>query len=66
MYMFYNKIKFEIHLNNDELLKIIWEHMREFFEKESWKDIIKLINLHLLIIILIFFSLFKSEASIKI
>jgi hypothetical protein len=64
MYMLYNKIKFEIGLNNDELLKIIWEHMREI-KKDSWKDIIKLINLHLLIIILIFFSHFKSETSIK-
>ncbi len=53
MSMLYNKIRFEIDLNSDELLKIIWEHMREI-KKESWKDIIKLINLHLLIIILIF------------
>jgi hypothetical protein len=53
MSMLYNKIRFEIDLNSDKLLKIIWEHMREI-KKESWKDIIKLINLHLLIIILIF------------
>jgi len=53
MSMLYNKIRFEIDLNSGELLKIIWEHMREI-KKESWKDIIKLINLHLLIIILIF------------
>jgi len=64
MYMLYIKIKFEIGLNTDELLKIIWENMREI-KKDSWKDIIKLINLHLLIIILIFFSHFKSETSIK-
>jgi hypothetical protein len=29
MSMLYNKIKFEIDINNDELLKTIWEHMRE-------------------------------------
>ncbi len=55
--MLYNKIKFEIGSNNDKLLKIIWEHRREI-KKESWKIIIKLIKLHLLIIILIFFSHF--------
>jgi len=27
-FMLYSKIKFEIHINNDELLKIILEHMR--------------------------------------
>jgi hypothetical protein len=29
MSMLYSKIKFEIDINNDELLEIIWEHMRE-------------------------------------
>jgi hypothetical protein len=27
--MLYSKIKFEIDINNDKLLKIIWKHMRE-------------------------------------
>jgi hypothetical protein len=27
--MLHNKIKLEIDINNDELLEIIWEHMRE-------------------------------------
>jgi hypothetical protein len=27
--MEYSKIKFKININNDELLKIIWEHIRE-------------------------------------
>jgi hypothetical protein len=43
MFMLYSKIKFEIDINNDELLKIILEHMK-------WKkkvDIIKLVNFHL-------------------
>jgi hypothetical protein len=29
MSMLHNKIKLEIDINNDELLEIIWEHMRE-------------------------------------
>jgi hypothetical protein len=27
--MLYSKIKFEININNDELLETIWEHTRE-------------------------------------
>jgi hypothetical protein len=45
MSMLYTKIKFEIDINNDELLKIIWKHMREIKRGEG--DIIKLMNLHL-------------------
>jgi len=34
--MEYSKIKFKININNDELLKIIWEHIREMkWEKEG-------------------------------
>jgi hypothetical protein len=29
MSMLYSKIKFEININNDELLETIWEHTRE-------------------------------------
>ncbi len=29
MSMLYSKIKIEIDINNDELLEIIWKHMRE-------------------------------------
>jgi hypothetical protein len=29
MFMLYNKIKIEIDINNNKLLKTIWEHMRE-------------------------------------
>ncbi len=29
MCILYNKIKFEIDINNNKLLKTIWEHMRE-------------------------------------
>jgi hypothetical protein len=29
MSMSCSKLEFEIHINNDELLKTIWEHMRE-------------------------------------
>ncbi len=29
MSMSCSKLEFEIHINNDELLKSIWEHMRE-------------------------------------
>jgi hypothetical protein len=29
MCMLYSRIKFEISINNDELLKTIWEHMKE-------------------------------------
>jgi hypothetical protein len=48
MHMLYIKIKIEININNDELLKIIWEHMKEI--KRGWEgdDIIRLINLHVL------------------
>ncbi len=33
--MLHNKIKLEIDINNDELLEIIWEHMRELERGEQ-------------------------------
>jgi hypothetical protein len=48
MSMLYNKIRFEIDINNNELLKTICEHMKEVKKGERAKEnIIKLINLHL-------------------
>jgi hypothetical protein len=44
MSMLYNKIKFDINMNNDEPLKTIWKHIKEI--KKGQGDIIKLINLH--------------------
>jgi len=41
--MLYSKIKIKIDINKDELLKTIWEHMREL---KGY--IIKLINFHIL------------------
>ncbi len=35
MSMLKNKIKIEIDINNDELLKTIWEHMREIKRGEG-------------------------------
>jgi hypothetical protein len=47
MCILYYKIKFEIDINNDELLKIIWEHMKEIKRGQGGgKDIIKLINFY--------------------
>jgi hypothetical protein len=37
--MLYSEIKFEIDINNDELLGTIWEHMRDI----KWGEI-KLLN----------------------
>jgi len=47
--MLYNKIKIEIDINNDELFKTIWDiHMREIRRGRVPRNMIKLINLHLL------------------
>jgi hypothetical protein len=35
MSMLYSKIKFEIDINNDELLKIIWKHMKEIKRRKG-------------------------------
>ncbi len=35
MFILYNKIKFEIDINNDELLETICEHMREIKRGET-------------------------------
>lgn len=35
MFELSSKIKFETDRNNDELLKIIWEHMREIKEERE-------------------------------
>ncbi len=61
-----SKLEFEIHIINDELLKTIWEHMREGERGGGERGeglIIKLINLHLITINLTSFSHFQSEAS---
>jgi hypothetical protein len=37
MLMLYNKIMFEIDINNDELLKILWEHRKKMKrERKIW------------------------------
>jgi hypothetical protein len=35
MFILYNKIKFEIDINNDELLETICEHMKEIKRGET-------------------------------
>jgi hypothetical protein len=52
-----NKIKFEIDINNDELLKKIWEQMKEIKRgKVGERDIIKLIRFHRIYHYSFFFS----------
>jgi hypothetical protein len=63
-----NKSKIKININNDELLKTIWEHTKKIkMGRVSEENIIKLINLHLLyhIILNLFSSQFQYEALIK-
>ncbi len=67
MSMSCSKLEFEIHINNDELFKTIWEHMREGERGEKggkgWLS--NWLNLHLITIILTSFSHFQSEASVE-
>ncbi len=35
MSILHSKIKFEIDINNDDLLEIVWEHMREIKRPEG-------------------------------
>jgi hypothetical protein len=48
MCILYNKIKFGVDINNDELLKTIWEHMKEIKRGQGGgeRDIIELINFY--------------------
>jgi hypothetical protein len=55
------KIKIEIDINNDKLLKTIREHIKKI-KGGRGGDIIKLINIHLLYRYFIFFSHFQNEA----
>jgi hypothetical protein len=52
------KIKFEFHISNDKLLKIIWQNLKE---KERGKER----NLYLFINILILFSHFHLKLKIE-
>jgi len=66
MSMLYNKIKFEIDINNDELLKTIWEHMREI-KRGGREDINKLTKpSFLLSLYFISFSHFQMKFQLKI
>jgi hypothetical protein len=66
IFMLCSKIKFDIDINNDELLETILKHVREIKRGEG-EGIIKLIKLHLLsLLFLSFFSHFQIKASIKI
>lgn len=60
MSMLYLKIKFEIDIDNDEKLEVIWKHEKIKKGGRGW-DIIKLIKLYFLIIILILLLHFQSE-----
>ncbi len=60
-----SKIKFEIDINNDELLETILKHVREIKRGEG-EGIIKLIKLHLLSPLFLPFShIFKLKLQLK-
>ncbi len=61
MSILYNKIKIEIDRNNDQLLKTIWEPMREINKKGGKGGyIVKLINLDLLYQYSVLFLMFSK------
>jgi hypothetical protein len=65
--MLYNKTKIEIDINNDELWKTTWKHMKAIKRGRGvGEDITKSINLHFFSHYSYLFSQFQIEASIKI
>jgi hypothetical protein len=40
MIFIFIQIQFDINMNNDELLKIIWEHYKKKREKKNWSSLL--------------------------
>jgi hypothetical protein len=52
MIFIFIQIQFDIDMNNDEVLKIIWEHKKKRERKKSWSSLIVWSNVELKLLIL--------------